>query len=137
MSRLFVYGTLIAPGVFREVVGRELPARSAKLRGYARYRLKGLSYPGLVPEAGATTSGLLYEGLEAVALRRLDRFEGELYVRRRVQVDLDADASAAGFVYVIKREHRAVLSDEPWDADVFCAHGVERFLVAVRAGELR
>jgi len=72
MIDLFVYGTLQIPEVFQAVTGNRTPAEPARLAEHARYRLKGLTYPGLIVEAGAVTEGLLFRRLGTPEVARLD-----------------------------------------------------------------
>lgn len=89
-GRLFVYGTLREPDCQRAVTGRTFSARPATLRGFRREAPLG-SYPYLVPDDAGVVDGLVLEGIDAAALRALDRYEdeGRLYVRRAVPITLD------------------------------------------------
>lgn len=94
-AALFVYGTLQFPEVLVALLGRTLHGRPAWLPDHARLGVRGEVFPGLVPRAGATTAGLLYEDVDAATLLRLDAFEGELYERRRVVVRADPTSRRA------------------------------------------
>ena len=76
---VFTYGTLMLPSVMEAVTGRRFAAQKAMLHGYARFRVKGASYPGVVEAVGATTDGVLYLDVDAPSLARLDAFEGAFY----------------------------------------------------------
>jgi hypothetical protein len=58
-SRLFVYGSLQLPQVMRLVAGRHFPSALVRLEGYARFRVRGEVYPGIVSCPGEQTAGLL------------------------------------------------------------------------------
>ena len=45
---LFAYGTLEIPAVMRAVVGIEPPSVEATLHGYARFLVKGATFPGII-----------------------------------------------------------------------------------------
>lgn len=114
LVNLFACGTLRIPEVFRAVTGRSLPARPATLMGYARYRLRGLGYPGLIAEAGALTGGLLITGIGPRELIRLDDFEDACYRRERLWVSTGASGLVSADVYVIPAAHRDLIDPRPW-----------------------
>ena len=112
---LFCYGTLEYVPVMRAATGREFSGEPAALDGFARYRVRAADYPGVVPEPGARTEGILFAGLDDAAIAALDRFEGPLYERRTLEVRLHDGRSAAAQVYVIREALRDTLSSEAWD----------------------
>lgn len=117
--RLFAYGTLMEPAVLTAVTGQQFPSRPAVLRGYDRYRVRGTVYPGVLPEPGTATRGVVYDQLDTDTVARLDAFEGALYDRLRLHVEVD-DTPATGSqitaaVYVIRPTARARLSPDRWD----------------------
>jgi gamma-glutamylcyclotransferase (GGCT)/AIG2-like uncharacterized protein YtfP len=106
---VFVYGTLTVPRVMRAVTGREFDLLPASLPGYACFRVRGAAYPGVV-------------------LARLDRFEGRVYERRRVTVRVEPDERREAWAWVIRPEHRSLLSNEPWNRERFVRHDLPSFL---------
>jgi len=127
--RIFAYGTLQFPDIAAAVAGRRLPASAARLHGYARFQLKGEPYPGIVPRAGASVPGVVYEGVDGIVLDRLDEFEGEMYRREDVQVIVDdgVDGDGEGTplaaqTYVIRPRWRSLLRPVDWDPDSFARH---------------
>jgi len=116
---VFVYGSLLFSDVFEAVTGASPPRTEARLAGYARYRLRGETYPAIVPEPGAETLGAVYRGVTRAVLGRLDRFEGEEYLRTRVEVVLASGDRVTAHAYVLDPlEHRR-LEPEPWDPEHF------------------
>ncbi len=110
---LFVYGTLMDPGIRKAVMGRTggAPVRRARLTGYRRRFVAGAEYPAIAPEVGAIVDGLLLAPQPAATLERLDAHEGDEYVRRPVAVTAGgriflADAYVAG--------PKAKLGRGPW-----------------------
>ncbi|OQD88239.1 hypothetical protein PENANT_c004G08346 [Penicillium antarcticum] len=103
-NTLFFYGTLMAPQILHRVIhGRADPEpwqkamlsfQPAILHGYRRHRVRGVSYPGIVPvvdtdkETGGQSSvlGILVSGLTEGDIYRLDKFEGDEYIHRKVTV---------------------------------------------------
>jgi gamma-glutamylcyclotransferase (GGCT)/AIG2-like uncharacterized protein YtfP len=134
MAKLFAYGTLQMPEVFRAVTGRSLPARPATLAGYARYRLRGLSYPGLIAEPGAVTEGLLITGIEPRELARLDHFEDDFYRRVTLRVSIGAGELVRADVYVIPAAHRDLIEPRLWQLDAFVLDEGPEFLRRCRTG---
>jgi hypothetical protein len=121
------------PEVTALVAGPGLEAVPARLAGYRRCRLRGAVYPGLLPVAGALTEGVLWRGLDARSLARVDRFEGELYVRALVGVEVAGGVVREAFVYVLSAVHRALACEAPWDEREFRALHLDAYLAACRA----
>ncbi len=129
-EHLYTYGTLQVPAIIGHIVGRPLAGVPARLEGYARFRVRGRVYPAIVGAAGGEVSGMLYAGLEAAELERLDFYEGELYERREVSVWEGAVAQRAA-TYVLRPELRHELSDEPWDFAGFLRDHLDEYLAIV------
>lgn len=127
----FAYGSLVFDEVIAAVTGARYAGSPAVLEGFARYLVKGATYPGLVPEPGSRVDGLVYHDVSTAAFDRLDRFEGEYYARRTVQVVADGGTVAAE-TYVFREEWRHLLSSERWDAEHFRRHHLDRFLGGYR-----
>ena len=120
---VFTYGTLMEPAVMEVVTGRRFVSRPAVLRGYARFRIRGAVYPGIIVTPGAVTEGAVYRDVDAVSAARLDTFEGETYDRVGVGIEVDAGSSASppvrAEVYVITPSQRSRLSSDAWDPEQF------------------
>lgn len=117
--RLFCYGTLQFADIMHAVSGRRYVGVTATLEHYACFALRGEVFPGIVPAHAAQTTGVVYTGLDDVALRRLDAFESDCYVRERVSVRDAAGRSLQAWAYVVRPDARALLMDQSWDSDVF------------------
>jgi gamma-glutamylcyclotransferase (GGCT)/AIG2-like uncharacterized protein YtfP len=127
----FAYGSLLVPRVMRAVTGKIFPAVPAVLFGYARYRIAGESFPGIVKEPGSRTEGTLYRGVDPASMDVLDRFEDEFYARIRVTVrDADGNECEAD-TYAVPPERRSVLSTLPWDRDAFERGDLDAFLETI------
>lgn len=129
-QHLYTYGTLQVAAIIEHIVGRPLVGEPARLAGYARFRVKGRVYPAIVEAAGGEVSGVLYAGLEAAELERLDFYEGELYERREVSVG-EGPAQRTAATYVLRPEHRHELSDEPWDLEGFLRDHLDDYIAIV------
>lgn len=126
-ASLFTYGTLEVAEIMEWVTAARFPSEPAVLDGYARFRLRNRSYPGLVAAAGASTAGTLYSGVGAPALALLDEFEDDCYKRRPVRVRTVSGATATAYAYVIPDHRRDLLGTEPWDREAFLASGGMEF----------
>lgn len=124
---LFAYGTLQVPEVIEAVCGRGFAGEPARLSGYLCRRMRDAGYPGIRPEPGALTVGLLYSGVDQAAFAQLDRFEGEQYERRQVQVETAAGRPVMAAAYVVSPEHLVDLSGDAWDLDSFREHDLAAF----------
>ena len=128
LMNVFTYGSLMIPSVMVAVTGTHFQVSKAALRDYARFSLKGESYPAIVFKAGAATDGVLHRDVDERSLKLLDDFEGELYRRISVRVEVDQSGALMAEAYVISPAHRPLLSSEPWDFDEFKEEHLQAFL---------
>jgi hypothetical protein len=128
---LYAYGTLQVPAIIAHVIGRELAGRPARLRGYARYRVEGRPYPAIVEVPGMEVDGVVFSGIEAAELERLDSYEGNLYERRRLPVWV-GDHSIRAETYLLRPEYSHWLSGESWDLARFEREHLVSYLSWVR-----
>ena len=127
MRNLFAYGTLMCEDIMQDVAGC-LPARlPGTLPGYARRAVRGEHYPGLVSCAHGRVDGVLYRDVPAVAWARLDRFEGDMYLRQRVQVELTDGATLKAETYVVRPRFLARLAHSEWSFSEFLRSGKGKF----------
>jgi gamma-glutamylcyclotransferase (GGCT)/AIG2-like uncharacterized protein YtfP len=110
---LFTYGTLMDSAVWQRVVQRDFPCVPAVLSGYEARRLRGFAFPGLVEAPESVTQGLLYRGLDAAAMQRLDDYEDDFYERIAVTVQTAAGDETAE-VYLMAPQHRSHVLPEIW-----------------------
>lgn len=127
MKNLFAYGTLMCEDIMREVSGVRLVWVPGKLKGYSRRQVQGEHYPGLVPNAEGLVEGVVYREVPDAAWQRLDRFEGAMYARRDVQVELPDGMTLLAEAYVVRPEYRHQLDASDWDPDRFLRHGKASF----------
>jgi len=128
-SGVFVYGTLMSPEVLYRVVPH-LPTQlvhiqKAKLKGYKRYKVQGQVYPAILPNNPMDqVEGLLVtvQDMDATEdmLACLDAYEGDMYERKKVVVELMHEQVEA-FVYVWADSdgQGLVLNDSDWDFNAF------------------
>ena len=130
-ASVFTYGSLVFAPVMRAVTGRSFSHERARLDGWVRLRIRGERYPGLRPRAIASTPGILWHGVDAESLARLDRFELAIYERLALRVRTARGESVQADVYVIRPEHYARLSHEPWDPARFARESLPAFVRAI------
>lgn len=125
---IFCYGTLQLEEVFGRVTGVRPGARPACAPGYRRRRIRGECFPGIVPDEDESTAGVVYQGLRAAHLQRLDRFEGDYYRRCAVLVHTGEGERIRAWAYVLKPRNAVLLSGRDWDLEEFRQQHMPRFL---------
>ena len=128
MNNLFAYGTLMCEEIMEEVSGIKPDMVKASLIGYTRQTVRGEHYPAIKPEEQNDVQGIVYMDLPIEAWERLDRFEGELYVRTQVQAITNHNSIIHADTYVIHPAHQNCLSEEIWDYEKFLLGGKSHFL---------
>jgi gamma-glutamylcyclotransferase (GGCT)/AIG2-like uncharacterized protein YtfP len=127
MIDLFTYGSLMCSDIINKVAGCRLDFCQARLNGYFRSNIRDKEYPGISPRSGAMVPGVLYLDLSPEAIERLDVFEGELYRRQVVEVVTEHHGFVKAMTYVIKPQHRDLLTNVEWDFNYFLAFGKKKF----------
>lgn len=128
MAHLFVYGTLMSGKLLEAVTGCRPEAAFAQLYGYSRHAVRGAPYPGIAPERGSRVDGILYKDISNTAWDLLDRFEGPMYFREDVGVELCDGAREQAVAYVVKPQHRHLLENRDWNFEAFRREQLHRFL---------
>lgn len=76
------------------------------MHGYASYKFKNEPYPGLVPQTGKITVGMLYSSINKMEFITLDDYEGMYYFRKIVQVITEHHEIRQAWVYLVKPFYR-------------------------------
>jgi gamma-glutamylcyclotransferase (GGCT)/AIG2-like uncharacterized protein YtfP len=126
---IFTYGSLMYEQVWSRVVRACYRSASARLTGYRRCKVRGETYPCLVPGKG-TVEGRLYFDVNTNDLQRLDRFEGPGYDRVERFCYVEGGLYIPAGVYVWKEEYRYLVDPAPWLVRHFERDGLKRFLAA-------
>ena len=127
MTHLFAYGTLMCEDIMQEVSGCLPDYRPEVLKGYIRLRVKGHVYPGLLQREAHHVDGVLYQNVPASAWDRLDRFEGEMYARRTVSIEMDCGGRLTAETYIVRTEYVDNLEEVAWDFSEFLSSGKSKF----------
>ncbi|MGE4400634.1 MAG: gamma-glutamylcyclotransferase family protein [Desulfobulbus sp.] len=125
---LFCYGTLQSPLVMKAVTGHSYNGQEAILNNWARFRVRGSEYPGIIRKEESSVTGKVYWDLDEPTMEKLDAFEGEKYERVIIQVTMADGTNMDAWAYAIKDDCRKMLSDDPWDFDRFMQYGLEKFI---------
>jgi len=127
MENLFAYGTLMCDDIMEEVSGCRLSCAPGTVRGYSRRSVRGEYYPALVRDEKCCVEGVVYRNVPSAAWDRLDRFEGEMYVRQPVQIEMTDGANLPALTYVVRPEFLDRLDESEWNVADFLRNGKERF----------
>jgi gamma-glutamylcyclotransferase (GGCT)/AIG2-like uncharacterized protein YtfP len=129
VMHLFTYGTLVFPEVWQRIAVREAAAERASLTGFAIYRVRDAVFPGIVrAEPVNAVAGVLYRDLDENTLFELDAYESDFYCRETVAVVTETGDTVECQAYVVPEKRRDLLTDEPWDAEWFAEHKLEKYL---------
>ena len=127
MENLFSYGTLMCNDIMEDVSGCRLSCVPGTLRGYSRRSVRGEHYPALVPHEEGRVEGVVYRNVPDSAWGRLDRFEGEMYARQLVQIELNDGSTLQAATYVVQPEFLGHLDQTDWDFADFLRNGKASF----------
>jgi gamma-glutamylcyclotransferase (GGCT)/AIG2-like uncharacterized protein YtfP len=103
------------PQVFEAVAGFAIKSEPCLLPGYARRKISGQVYPGIIKAKHSNVSGFLYKGLSQSQLHRLDQYESDEYLRELIVVRNAQQNYYAAWAYVPQPKCINMLTDEPWD----------------------
>jgi gamma-glutamylcyclotransferase (GGCT)/AIG2-like uncharacterized protein YtfP len=112
---LFTYGALMFPDIIQTLAQRPVRGEQATLSGYASFTVKDECYSALIPFPDMKTSGQLYRGLDEATLKLVDEFQGDLYVRTEVTVEIGTENWVDAVTYLLAPESCGELSSLEWD----------------------
>ena len=128
---VFVYGTLLVPKIWEEVTRtKDLVSQSASLSGFEIRCVRDAVYPGICasPAAQAPVPGRVFFEVPEEALRRLDAYEDDFYLREEVLPVIDGGGQVAAHAYLIPTEKAAtILSPHGWSLEWFEENCLEEF----------
>ena len=101
-KNLFVYGTLMDKRLLYQLTGKFFSTFPAVLRGFKKLD-SHLGYPYILPYKTSKVEGLLIKNIDPESIKKLDRYEGQLYSRKRVAVVWGGKRTACE-VYVGKKK---------------------------------
>jgi len=127
LKNLFAYGTLMCGDIMHEVSGVCCSPLPATLKGFRRHSVRGEHYPAIVPDEEGRVDGLVYRDVPEAAWVRLDRFEGEMYERSIVQVEMKDGSILPAATYVTLPKFLDRLDPSGWDFAEFLRTGKTSF----------
>lgn len=110
-----------------EVSGCHLSHVPGILKGYSRRSVRGEHYPAIVPDNESIVEGVVYRNVPNSVWDRLDRFEGEMYKRQPVDVELNDGEMLYAETYVIQPVYLNRLDRSDWDFNDFITTGKASF----------
>ena len=113
--------------IMYEVSGYHLSHEPGILRGYSRRSVTGENFPAIIADREATVDGLIYRNIPSLVWDRLDRFEGKMYERHHVNVELNNQETLSAETYVIHPAYLNLLDQSDWDFDDFIRNGKASF----------
>jgi len=128
MKNLFAYGTLMCEDIMREVTRYSLASVPGILAGFSRLLVKNELYPAIFYDQEGSVEGLVYRDVPLLAWQRLDRFEGDIYVRTSVPVRLNNDKIVISDTYVLQENFRDLLDTVDWNFSEFLSKNKDEFL---------
>jgi hypothetical protein len=116
--------------VWRAVAGREFNTIEGLVAGYSVYRVADADFPGMVAaERGVAVRGVVHLDVDDAAIARLDRFEGDLYVRTTLTISCVDGRDRMADAFVVPADRQTILTTEPWTLEAFvAAGGLDRFI---------
>ncbi|BAU62655.1 hypothetical protein STA3757_00050 [Stanieria sp. NIES-3757] len=126
---IFCYGSLMYPKVWDLVVEGKYQQQQARIFGYGRKKIKNEEYPGLISTKQEDfVEGIVYFNVSFQDLKRLDLFEGNQYIRIRVNCLLADTFLVETQTYMINPHQQSIVENEDWNQEKFAQWGLEKFL---------
>ena len=119
INTLFAYGTLMCEDIMQEVAGCLPQHHNGILKGFKRRQIRGEQYPAVFPDRNACVEGVVYLNVSDVSWDRLDRFEGEMYIRQNVVISLQDGKTIEAMAYVLRPEYVGCLDEMEWSFTEF------------------
>lgn len=123
MSNLFAYGSLMCADIMTSVVGSERQRNEGGLKGYQRLKLQNEQYPAIIEGENCEVKGIVYSDIDETGWRKLDSFEGAMYKRQIVEVEIPNEGILYAYTYVLRPEYHHRILHEEWSFSEFVEHG--------------
>lgn len=130
VMNVFVYGTLLVPRIWETVTRTTgLVSAPAFLPGHEIRCVRDAVYPGIFQSpSAAPVPGRIYFDVPEPAIRRLDAYEDEFYMRSEVFPEIAGKEKVAAQAYLVPLEEAArILSPNGWSLEWFEKNGLDGF----------
>ncbi len=111
----------------QEVSGYSLAYVRGILKGYSRRAVRGEQYPAIFPDREGRVVGVVYLNVPDSAWDRLDRFEGDMYAREIVPIEVYEGETLSASAYVVRPQFIHLLDGSEWDFNEFLRTGKANF----------
>jgi gamma-glutamylcyclotransferase (GGCT)/AIG2-like uncharacterized protein YtfP len=128
IDALFAYGTLRCQEIMRAVCGQPFVGRAATLENYRVLKVRGEVYPGMIKSPGFVARGVVYQNIGARHFEALDAFEGEMYEKQRIQIQLEDGDTGTAFAYLVKESYEKYLEPVAWSYTQFIEVDKKQFV---------
>jgi gamma-glutamylcyclotransferase (GGCT)/AIG2-like uncharacterized protein YtfP len=126
---LFTYGSLMFAEVWSQLVRGDYVKRSARLHGFTRRRVHQDVYPVIFrSDDSEWVDGVVYFGISADDLRRLDAFEADAYDRQPHTVIVEGFERHVADAYVLKDCYKHLINNCEWDPQWFAREALPFFI---------
>ena len=119
----------MCPDIMWKISGSKLVQLPGILKGFSRRVVKGELYPAIIADSENCVQGIVYTDVSESAWSRLDDFEGEMYDRRRVTIELLSGTAILADAYICKHAFLHCLDAKDWDFEEFVKKGKAGFLL--------
>lgn len=116
------------PRVMQAVTGKVLESFEAEAPGIERFAVHEAVFPGAIETGGGSTRGRVYPAIDDRVLARLDRFEGDLYERRTIDVLFVDGRAGRAEAWIVLPGEVAQLAPTAWDEEAFLQEHLESYL---------
>ena len=126
------YGSLMFGEVMFALLNHDFPSEAVLLTNYARFKMAGKRYPGLIWTPGEKVQGRIYFDLDDDSLDVLDQFEDEAYERKVLEINTQSRGIVSARGYVIPEEGKEFLSADAWSPDEFLEVHLQEYISMCR-----
>lgn len=126
MQHLFVYGSLIFPGILKGLTGKYFKSEKAILKGFKRCVIHGYDYPAVIPYLNSNVEGQLVFDIDKRSMEILSFFEGTDYEQIEVEVFINNEKEKA-LLFVWKGDLE-YLGEQDWNKKIFEQNSLSHYI---------
>ena len=118
--------------IMRALTGMQLECQQASLKGYLRRQVKDGVFPAIIAQPNCAVEGAIYLDLPTCCWEPLDRFEGDLYQRKCVPVNINNQQQIEAEAYILHPDHHHRFGAHNWDFELFLQTSLDGYLNRLR-----